>query len=199
MVVVRKYLSERVDNRPHFLIGWIHNEKYQGDTMNKAVKITTQYLENYGDEVHPHYKYKGGDTYFVPFETEKLIYEEDCYGPGEHSYYEAPDVSQATVDALVMQYMNAYNGLEFAFSYITNSEVVSVYDMEWEIDAAEEWKKPQVITVADLNKGIAETRTLKEKHEFERVNGLDTPTFSEKVDNLMHDMKEEEHFFNNGS
>ena len=86
--------------------------------MNKCVKITTQYLENYGDEEHPHYKYKGGDCYFVPFETEKLVYEADAYGPGIHSYYEAPNVSQATVDALVMQYMNAYNGLEFAISLI---------------------------------------------------------------------------------
>ena len=173
--------------------------------MNKAVKITTQYLENYGDEESPHYKYKGGETLFVPFETEKLIYEENCYGPGEHSYYEAPDVSKATVDALVMQYLNAYNGLEFAFSYITSSEVVSAYDMEWEIDAAEEWDKPKVLTVADLKKGIKETAELKEKHEYEKENKLGTwstiepVSFTDKVDNLIHDMKEEEHFFNNGS
>jgi hypothetical protein len=132
--------------------------------MNKAIKINTQYLENYGDAESPHYKYKGGDCYFVPFETEKLVYEADAYGPGEHSYYEAPNVSQATVDALVMQYMNAYNGLEFAFSYIKNSEVVSVLDMESEIISADPWDKPKVLTVAELNKGIKETAELKEKH-----------------------------------
>ena len=158
--------------------------------MNKCVKITTQYLENYGDEEHPHYKYKGGDCYFVPFETEKLVYEADAYGPGIHSYYEAPNVSQATVDALVMQYMNAYNGLEFAFSYIKNSEVVSVLDMESEIISADPWDKPKVLTVAELNKGIKETAELKAKHESERVSSLDIS---------LADIEEEEHFFANGS
>ena len=158
--------------------------------MNKCVKITTQYLENYGDEEHPHYKYKGGDCYFVPFETEKLVYEADAYGPGIHSYYEAPNVSQATVDALVMQYMNAYNGLEFAFSYITNSEVISVLEMKQIVRDAEEWDKPKVLTVAELNKGIKETAELKAKHESERVNSLDIS---------LADIEEEEHFFANGS
>jgi len=137
--------------------------------MNKAVKLTTQYLENYGDSKNPHYKYKGGDCYFVPFTTESLVFEEDAYGPGEHSYYEAPNVSQATVDALVMQYINAYNGLEFAFSYITNSEVVSEWSMEHEVENAEDWDKPKVLTVAELLKGIKETAELKEKHLNEKV------------------------------
>ena len=136
--------------------------------MNKCVKITTQYLENYGDEEHPHYKYKGGDCYFVPFETEKLVYEADAYGPGIHSYYEAPNVSQATVDALVMQYMNAYNGLEFAFSYITGSEIVTENLMNYYIDGAEEWDKPKVLTIDELKKGIKETAELKAKHESEQ-------------------------------
>ena len=136
--------------------------------MNKCVKITTQYLENYGDEEHPHYKYKGGDCYFVPFETEKLVYEADAYGPGIHSYYEAPNVSQATVDALVMQYMNAYNGLEFAFSYITKSEVISVLEMKQIVRDAEEWDKPKVLTIDELKKGIKETAELKAKHESEQ-------------------------------
>lgn len=134
---------------------------------NQAAKITTQYLENYGDETSPHYKYKGGDTIFVPFTTEKLVYEEDAYGPGEHSYYDAPNVSQATIDALVMQYLNAYNGLEFAFSYINSSEIVTENLMNYYIDGAEEWDKPKVLTIDDLKKGIKETAELKAKHESE--------------------------------
>ena len=136
--------------------------------MNKCVKITTQYLENYGDEEHPHYKYKGGDTIFVPFTSEKLVYEKDAYGPGEHSYYDAPNVSQATIDALVMEYLNAQNGLEFAFSYITKSEVISVLEMKQIVRDAEEWDKPKVLTVAELKKGIKETAELKAKHESEQ-------------------------------
>ena len=122
--------------------------------MNKAVKITTQYLENYGDSKNPHYKYKGGDCYFVPFETESLVFEENAYGPGEHSYYEAPNVSQATVDALVMQYINALNGLEGTVSYITSSEVVSRLDMEHEMENADEWAIPKVYTIDRLKDGI---------------------------------------------
>ena len=122
--------------------------------MNKAVKITTQYLENYGDSKNPHYKYKGGDCYFVPFETESLVFEENAYGPGEHSYYEAPNVSQATVDALVMQYINALNGLEGTVSYITSSEVVSRLDMEHEMENADEWDIPKVYTIDRLKDGI---------------------------------------------
>jgi len=122
--------------------------------MKKAVKITTQYLENYGDSKNPHYKYKGGDCYFVPFETESLVFEENAYGPGEHSYYEAPNVSQATVDALVMQYINALNGLEGTVSYITSSEVVSRLDMEHEMENADEWNIPKVYTIDRLKDGI---------------------------------------------
>ncbi len=122
--------------------------------MKKAVKITTQYLENYGDSKNPHYKYKGGDCYFVPFETESLVFEENAYGPGEHSYYEAPNVSQATVDALVMQYINALNGLEGTVSYITSSEVVSRLDMEHEMENADEWDIPKVYTIDRLKDGI---------------------------------------------
>ena len=151
--------------------------------MNQAAKITTQYLENYGDEEHPHYKYKGGDTIFVPFTSEKLVYEEDAYGPGEHSYYDAPNVSQATIDALVMQYLNAYNGLEFAFSYITGSEIVTENLMNYYIDGAEEWDKPKVLTIDDLKKGIKDTAELKAKHESEQE--------LEELINEEHELEEE--------
>jgi len=150
---------------------------------NQAAKITTQYLENYGDETSPHYKYKGGDTIFVPFTTEKLVYEEDAYGPGEHAYYDAPNVSQATIDALVMQYLNAYNGLEFAFSYITGSEIVTENLMNYYIDGAEEWDKPKVLTIDDLKKGIKDTAELKAKHESEQE--------LEELINEEHELEEE--------
>ena len=45
---------------------------------------------------------------------------EDAYGEGEHSYYESPSLTEASVAALVMQHVNRYNGLRGSFDYITN-------------------------------------------------------------------------------
>lgn len=83
--------------------------------------VNTQNLEEYGENFH---KFKGGSEYVVNFHVDKLVYEEDAYGEGEHSYYLAPSLSEASVAALVMKHVNKYNGLNGSFDYITNIEVI---------------------------------------------------------------------------
>ena len=50
--------------------------------------------------------------------------EEDAYGEGEHSYYNSPSLTEASVAALVMKHVNRLNGLSGSFDYITNIEVI---------------------------------------------------------------------------
>lgn len=83
--------------------------------------VTTQNVEEYGVNFH---KFKGGSEYVIGFHVEKCIFEEDAYGEGEHSYYEAPSLTEASVAALVMKHVNRYNGLNGSFDYITNIEVI---------------------------------------------------------------------------
>jgi len=83
--------------------------------------VHTQNLEEYGTNFH---KFKGGSEYVVNFHVDKLVFEEDAYGKGEHSYYESPSLTEASVAALVMQHVNRYNGLRGSFDYITNIEVI---------------------------------------------------------------------------
>tara|TARA_B110000008_G_C16851570_1_gene516996 strand:+ start:633 stop:1031 length:399 start_codon:yes stop_codon:yes gene_type:complete len=92
--------------------------------MEKAVLITTQNVENYNLEGGNHWKYKGGSDYIVSFEVEKLIFEEDAYGEGDHSYYLAPKCSEATIVALVNQLGNA-GSLGYQ-SYVKSVESVEV-------------------------------------------------------------------------
>ena len=56
----------------------------KGDTMKFQYVITTQNLEEYGENFH---KFKGGSTYVVGATFSKEIFEKDAYGEGEHSYY----------------------------------------------------------------------------------------------------------------
>ena len=81
--------------------------------MEYAYKIYTQNVEEYGENF---YKYKGGSTYFVKFDTTKEIWE----------------LTEATACALVMQHVNRYNGLSGSFDYITNCEVVHQYQIDEE-------------------------------------------------------------------
>jgi len=83
--------------------------------------VTTQNVEEYGTNYH---KFKGGSEYVIGYHVEKCIFEEDAYGEGLHSYYEAPSLTEASVAALVMKHVNRYNGLNGSFDYITNIEVV---------------------------------------------------------------------------
>jgi len=83
--------------------------------------VTTQNVEEYGVNFH---KFKGGSEYVIGFHVEKCIFEENAYGEGEHSYYEAPSLTEASVAALVMKHVNRYNGLNGSFDYITNIEVI---------------------------------------------------------------------------
>ena len=95
--------------------------------MEYAYKINTQNVEEYGENF---YKYKGGSTYFVKFDTTKEIWEENAYGEGKHEYYYPPSLTEATACALVMQHVNRYNGLQGSFDYITESEVVHDYQID---------------------------------------------------------------------
>jgi hypothetical protein len=83
--------------------------------------IDTQNLEEYGDNFH---KFKGGSQYTVGFHVDKLVFEEDAFGEGEHSYYNSPSLTEASVAALVMKLVNRYIGLNGSFDYITNIEVI---------------------------------------------------------------------------
>ena len=93
----------------------------KGDTMKFQYVITTQNLEEYGENFH---KFKGGSTYVVGATLSKEIYEKDAYGEGEHSYYEVPSVTEASVAAEVMKHVNKYNGLSGSFDYITDIDKV---------------------------------------------------------------------------
>ena len=75
--------------------------------MEKALIVNTQYLENYDLDGGNYWKFKGGKEYVISFGVTKEIYEEDAYGKGEHSYYECPEVSEATILALINQLGNA--------------------------------------------------------------------------------------------
>lgn len=91
-----------------------------------AYVVTTQNLEEYGTNFH---KFKGGSQYVVYYTISKEIYEEDAYGKGEHSYYECPHVTEASVAAEVMKHVNMHNGLRGSFDYITEIESdVSVFE-----------------------------------------------------------------------
>tara|TARA_B100000609_G_C17054182_1_gene350612 strand:- start:198 stop:590 length:393 start_codon:yes stop_codon:yes gene_type:complete len=71
--------------------------------MEKALIVNTQYLENYNLDGGNYWKFKGGKEYVISFGVTKEIYEEDAYGKGEHSYYECPEISEATIIALINQ------------------------------------------------------------------------------------------------
>lgn len=83
--------------------------------------VNTQNLEEYGTNFH---KFKGGSEYVVNFHVDKLVFEEDAFGEGEHSYYNSPSLTEASVAALVMKHVNRLNGLSGSFDYITNIEVI---------------------------------------------------------------------------
>ena len=99
-------------------------ESNKGDTMNFSYVITTQNLEEYGDNFH---KFKGGSTYVVKGTISKEIWEKDAYGPGSHEYYEVPSVTEASVAAEVMKHVNRYNGLRGSFDYITDINTVYLH------------------------------------------------------------------------
>jgi len=71
--------------------------------MEKALIVNTQYLENYNLDGGNYWKFKGGKEYVISFGVTNEIYEEDAYGKGEHSYYECPEISEATILALINQ------------------------------------------------------------------------------------------------
>tara|TARA_B100000925_G_C21912557_1_gene432195 strand:+ start:112 stop:522 length:411 start_codon:yes stop_codon:yes gene_type:complete len=69
----------------------------------KGLIVNTQYLENYNLDGGNYWKFKGGKEYVITFGVTKEIYEEDAYGKGKHSYYECPEISEATIIALINQ------------------------------------------------------------------------------------------------
>jgi len=79
----------------------------KGDTMEKALIVNTQYLENYDLDGGNYWKFKGGKEYVISFGVTREIYEEDAYGEGSHSYYDCPEISEATILALINQLGNA--------------------------------------------------------------------------------------------
>jgi hypothetical protein len=95
--------------------------------MKNAYQINTQNVEQYGTNF---YKYKGGSTYIISFDVKKEIFEKDAYGPGNHSYYHVPSVTEASACALVMQHVNRFNGLSGSFDYITGVETVPFEESE---------------------------------------------------------------------
>ena len=99
----------------------------KGDTMKFQYVITTQNLEEYGENFH---KFKGGSTYVVGATLSKEIFEKDAYGEGIHDYYEVPSVSEASVAAEVMKHVNRYNGLSGSFDYITDIDKVYLHTEE---------------------------------------------------------------------
>lgn len=118
--------------------------------MELAYKITTQNVEEYGENF---YKYKGGSDYFVTFETTKEIFEKDAFGEGKHDYYYPPSLTQATACALVMQHVNRYNGLQGSFDYITDCEVVHFIP-----ESTDEFYTPFIGTSSDLIADIDNSR-----------------------------------------
>lgn len=109
------------------------NKEKEITLKRKAYIITTQNLEEYGENYH---KFKGGSTYVVYFDVDLNVYEQDAYGPGEHSYYECPSVTEASVAAEVMKHVNMHNGLRGSFDYITNIETVDAIDCIGQYDDA---------------------------------------------------------------
>ena len=73
----------------------------KSETKEKGLIVGTQHLENYNLDGGNHWKFKGGKEYVIKYNTETLIYEENAYGEGVHSYYDSPDVSPATIIALI--------------------------------------------------------------------------------------------------
>ena len=84
--------------------------------------VDTKNLEEYGDNFH---KFKGGSQYVIGYHVDKLVFEEDAFGEGEHSYYNSPSVTEASVAALVMKNVNRLNALNGSFDYITNTDVIN--------------------------------------------------------------------------
>lgn len=99
--------------------------------MRNQYVITTQNVEEYGTNFH---KFKGGSDYVIGFDVETLVYEENAYGEGEHSYYHSPSLTEASAAALVMKHVNRYNGLRGSFDYITSIEVQEGDFLSDEID-----------------------------------------------------------------
>jgi len=93
----------------------------EGNKMEKALIVNTQYLENYDLDGGNYWKFKGGKEYVISFAVTHEIYEENAYGEGEHSYYECPEISEATILALLNQYGSAGSGgyQEFVKSWET--------------------------------------------------------------------------------
>jgi len=126
--------------------------------------VTTQNVEEYGVNFH---KFKGGSEYVIGFHVEKCIFEEDAYGEGEHSYYEAPSLTEASVAALVMKHVNRYNGLNGSFDYITNIEVI---DSPFNTPDHSTWGGDAETLIAELDA----------IHDSKVANGeLDAPFMSE--------------------
>tara|TARA_B100000035_G_scaffold314202_1_gene329833 strand:+ start:1477 stop:1911 length:435 start_codon:yes stop_codon:yes gene_type:complete len=110
----------------------------KGETMEKALIVNTQYVENYDFDGGNHWKFKGGKEYVISFGVTKEIYEEDAYGEGEHSYYECPEVSEATIIALINQLGNASSDgyQEFVKSWETTDfpKALTENELEWHHD-----------------------------------------------------------------
>ena len=106
--------------------------------MEKALIVNTQYLENYDLEGGNYWKFKGGKEYVISFRVTHEIYEENAYGPGEHSYYECPEISEATILALLNQYGFAGSDgyQEFVKSWETTDfpKALTENELEWHHD-----------------------------------------------------------------
>ena len=116
-----------------------NEDKNKGDAMKYVYVINTQNLEEYGENFH---KFKGGSTYVVHTELNKEIFEKDYYGPGKHDYYYSPKVTKASAAAEVMKHVNAYNGLEGSFDYITDIDQMTLETYETDPVLYADWEGP---------------------------------------------------------
>jgi hypothetical protein len=116
----------------------------------KHLKISLQYLENYNFEdnsiAKSHWKFKGGDDIILKVPVSEQIFEEDAFGKGEHSYYEYPQESTATLVAMVMHYKNDSDLGVGCLYTVTGWEYIS----EDEVHQYESWEKPEILTIEEL-------------------------------------------------
>ena len=129
--------------------------------MEKALIVNTQYLENYNLDGGNYWKFKGGQEYVISFGVTKEIYEENAYGEGEHSYYECPETSEATILALINQLGNASSGgyQEFVKDWeVTNlPSAMTENELYWQKDKeAFEVFKAKRMTWKELEKQVKE-------------------------------------------
>ena len=124
--------------------------------MKKLFKVSLQYLENYNCESYEicdaHYKFKGGRDVVVEVPIETAIWEKDAYGYGQHSYYDYPQESEATLVHKI-NYLENDGKLGVGCVYIPRDWE---YITQEQLDSYEDWDKPTVYTIEEINLKLSE-------------------------------------------